>query len=304
MAILRWIKQYKEWTGDESWEYKPQEFNRVVSERMYRMAVDGHSVSEIASEIHFPKSRVISLVLDYCRRNNLETPLKKRKIVRKKQRIVRQCSVCMNITATYEGSGYETTCQGCTNFPEDSKQRTRKWIARERESAEFTKKNRAIAYDGKILDVSTECGDDVFFEYLKIDFNRRIIKPTGKKPEGMFEIVRDIQKVWELCKPMWSASQIEAIKTKFGIELKPRVMMCPVFSPSLKGPNGISCLLAPLEDWVISVDMVGWWFDIQGELVTFLSMDFSDWLRHQYVEKEMTIEEIAEEVNTTVYRVE
>jgi hypothetical protein len=344
VAILKRITQYKDWTGDEDWTYNPIEYDRVASERMYRMAVDGHSVSEIASEIYFPRSGVISLVLDYCRRNGLEIPLKKHKIVRKKKRIVgkrkrkpnglfclacnrplvgnqrkwcghddcegwdaihprivRQCSVCMNITETYAGSGYETVCQGCTNFPEDSKQRTKEWIARERASAEFMKENRAKAYDDIIWDVTRECEEDVFFGYLKIDFNRGIITPVGKKSEDMFEIVRDIQKAWELCNPMWST---EALSAKIGIEIKPTAMMCPVFSPSLKGPNGISCLLAPLEDWVVSVDMFHWQFNMQGDFVTFLSMSFSDWLQREYVENKRTIEEIAHEVNTTTYRVE
>lgn len=300
-ALLIWIRKYKEWTGDENWEYSRIEYLRVAAERAYRMVIDGHSVSEIASEIHHQKKGVYSLVLDYCRRNNLETPLKKRKIQRRKTRIVRQCPVCLNITATTAGSGYETVCQGCTNFPEDSKQRTKEWLTRETDNAESIKKRRMESYDGMIWDVSTECDEDVFFGYLKIDFRRGIIAPIGKKAEDMYEIVWDIQKVWELCKPMRSN---EALKPILGYEIKPSAMMCPVFSPSLKGPNGISCLLAPLEDWELSVDMFHWWFDMEGEITSFLSMKFSDWLRQQYFENERKIEEIAHDANTTVYRVE
>jgi ribosomal protein L37E len=327
------IAQYIEWTGDKEWQYDASTYWQKAWEMMYRMVIAGRPVSEIALEFDTSENNIKARVREYCKNNNLESPFRKNKKPERKPngkfclacnrplvgnqrkwcdnedcggwndlhpRIVRQCPVCRNITATYAGSGYETVCQGCTNFPEDAEQRTKEWIDREKESVEFTKEMRAQTYDGMIWDSSTECNEDVFFGYLKIDFNRRIIAPIGKKAEDMFEIVRDIRKVWELCKPKWSSDVLK----KLGFNNMPSSLMCPVYSPSLKGPNGISCLLAPFEDWMISVDMSNWWFNIQGELVTFLTMKFSDWLKSQYLEKERDIEEIANDVITTIYRVE
>ena len=298
-ALLRWIRQYKEWTGDENWEYNREEYLRVAAERMYRMAVDGVSISDIASALTTPRSQVRSLVLRYCTRNNLETPFKKHKIVRRKPRIVRQCPVCRFITETYEGSGYETVCKGCTNFPEDSRQRTEKWIARENERAEYRRERRDRPYESPTITVSTQFNDEIFFGYLKVDFDTRIITPIGKKAEDMYEIVWDLEKVWEKCNPMWPS-----FKLPDGKVIDSRPMLCPIHPPSLMGPNGISNFLAPLEDWEISVDLNDWWFDMQGELVTFLSMEFSGWLSDQYIEKSRTIEEIAEQAGATTYSIE
>ncbi len=299
-AILRWIKQYKDWTGKEDWEFNMIEYDRVLSERMYRMAVDGHSITEISSVLMTPKSKVNSLVLRYCNRNDLEIPFKKRKIKRRKPRIVRQCPICKLITATYEGSGYETVCHGCTNFPEEMKQRTKIWIATETASAEATKVRRNRPYKAPTRAFSKQCDDDIFFGYLKVDFDKWIITPVGKEAKDMYQIIWDIQKVWELCNPMWSSFIL-----KDGTVIESTAMSCPaILGPSLKGPNGISCFLAPFKDWKLSVDLRDWWFNMQGELVTFLSMNFSDWLRHQYIANEKSIDEIANLAVATVYSIE
>jgi hypothetical protein len=316
--------------GKKYWDFI---FNHAPKE-MYDLLSKGRSLDEIAEEFDRKAADVKKMIREHAEKNNLENPypLKPRKPRQRKPnglfclacnrplfgrqrkwcdnddcggwndlhpRIVRQCSVCKNITETYAGSGYETVCQGCSNFPEDAKQRTAKWIANEKESAEFIKERRAEAHDGRVLDISTECDDDVFFGYLKIDFGRRIITPIGKNAEDMFDICRDIQRAWELCKPMWPSFVLED-----GTMFDKKPMSCPVYSPSLRGPNGISCLLAPLEDWEITVDIYHWWFDMNGENVTYLSMGFSDWLQRQYVESGKDIEEIASVANTTIYRIE
>jgi len=245
-------------------------------------------------------------VLRYCIKNNLEIPFKRRKIKRRKPRIVRQCPVCLWITATTEGSGYEVVCKGCTNFPDThpfgSKQAHKDWIARENVDAESRRKRRSESYDSentRHLDVITECDDEIFFGYLKVDFNRQIITLIGKKAEDMYEIVRDIEKVWDICKP-----RSKPFALKDGTIIESRSIGCPVYQPRTCGPNGISVFLAPVEDWVISIDVYIWWFEIQGKIVSFLSMKFSDWLRSEYIENKRTIDELAIIANTSVYCIE
>ncbi|MHA2064682.1 MAG: hypothetical protein ACXABY_09940 [Candidatus Thorarchaeota archaeon] len=43
---------------------------------------------------------------------------------------------------------------------------------------------------------------------------------------------------------------------------------------------------------------------MNGEKVKFLTTRFSDWLQLQYVESERSIEEIASDVNTPLFRIE
>ncbi len=305
--ILREIKQYKDWTGDENWEYDIIQYNRALSEKMYKMVIDGYSVSEICGELNESKTRVHYFVLWHCLRNNLEIPFERRIIKRRKPRIVRQCPVCLMITATTEGSGYEVVCKGCTNFPDTdpfgSKQRHKEWIARENADAESKRKRRAESYDSENtqhLDVITECDDEIFFGYLKVDFNRQIITLIGKKAEDMYEIVGDIEKVWDICRP-----RSKPVALKDGTIIESYSEGCPVYNqPRTCGPNGISHRLAPVVDWEISIDMHTWWFEIQGKNVSFLSMKFSDWLRREYIENKRNIDELTIIANTSVFSIE
>ncbi len=76
---IRRIKQYREWSGNEDWEYDAGEYWPLVFERMYQMVVDGHSVADVATEFNTTKSNIYSRIRDYCKKNKLETPFKKRK---------------------------------------------------------------------------------------------------------------------------------------------------------------------------------------------------------------------------------
>jgi len=298
--LLRRIRQYKEWTGNEEWEFTNQEYSNLLSKKMYDMAVEGISVPEIAKNVEYPQTGVYSQVIKYCRKNSLTIPFEKRTVKRRKTRIVRQCPICKIIDATCEGSGYEVICPRCTNFPDESKRRTQSWIQRECESAEKTKERRNQSYPGSRSEIITECQDELFFGYMKIDFTKRIITPIGKRVEDMQEIVWDFKRAWEQCRP-----QSTPFVLKDGTKIESRKLFCPAIAGiSLKGPDGISAFLVPVDEWEISVDLRDWWFDIQGEMTSFLSMKFSDWLRRQYVEKKLTIEEIASDANATIYQVE
>ncbi|MDF1537908.1 MAG: hypothetical protein P1Q69_03295 [Candidatus Thorarchaeota archaeon] len=329
VAIKRRTKQYIKWTGDTEWQYDAGEYWPLAFENMYHMAGNGYSASDIASEFDTSKSNIYSRIREYCKKENLETPFGKRKRSEKKSnglfclacnrplvgnqrkwcsnedcggwndlhpRIVRQCSICLNITETYIGSGYEETCKGCLSSIEEAKHRTAEWIKQQKELVQDRKKIRERAYREIRMDISTECEDDIFFGYLSVDFSRHIITPSGKQAEDMFEICRDIQKVWEICKPHFWLKHIDSPESY--------PLTCPAVSPALTGPYGISCLLAPIEEWQITLDLVSSYFSINGKLTTFLTMDFSNWLETQYLEHERNIPDISEDANTTIFRIE
>ncbi len=76
-VFIQCIKQYREWSGNEDWQYDAGEYWLLVPEKMYQMAVSGHSASDVALEFNCSKSNVYQKVRSYCKGNNLETPFRK-----------------------------------------------------------------------------------------------------------------------------------------------------------------------------------------------------------------------------------